>query len=196
MLVKKVALAKTVYAKNEILKNPAPKIIFCGRSNVGKSSLINFLVRRRGLAKTSSHPGKTASINYYLLNDFLFFVDLPGYGYASLPLGEKKRISLLMESFFELEKNLLLAFLLLDVRIGLSSSDYEMLDLLAKKKVAMLTLLTKSDKLNFNQVIQRVNSLRNELNVEVIPVSVKNQNCRNEIFRYIKFVLEEKQCIP
>ena len=124
------------------------ELVFCGRSNVGKSSLINKLCRRKGLAKVSSSPGKTTTINYFELDDNLFLVDLPGYGYAKRSQTEKERWAKLMQHYFDTIAEDALVIQLIDSRHAPSADDISMLELVAKKSLNCLVVLTKADKLN------------------------------------------------
>lgn len=123
-----------------------PEIIFCGRSNVGKSSLMNKILGRKSLAKVSSSPGKTATVNFYRAGD-VRLVDLPGYGYAKISGSEKQRFAQLMEGYFSRPRNIPLAVQLIDMRHPPSKDDVNMLNLYSELKIHFIIALTKSDKL-------------------------------------------------
>lgn len=151
-----------------------PEIAFSGRSNVGKSSLLNRLFNRKSLARVSSVPGKTVTINFYSVGD-VRFVDLPGYGYAKVPKSEKKRWAEMMEGYFNSDRNLKLVVQLIDMRHPPTKDDLQMLDFLRENKIPFVVALTKSDKLNKTEYAERLSAVQNELNfVEqecVIPFS-------------------------
>jgi GTP-binding protein len=125
-----------------------PQIVFSGRSNVGKSSLINTLLGRKSLARVSSAPGKTITVNFYDIDKKLYFVDIPGYGYAKRDLKDKKRWSALTDSFLQSECEKRLVLQLIDMKVGPTDDDYMMLDWLDASEMPYLIVATKSDKLN------------------------------------------------
>lgn len=151
-----------------------PEIAFSGRSNVGKSSLLNRLFNRKSLARVSSVPGKTVTINFYSVGD-VRFVDLPGYGYAKVPKSEKKRWAEMMEGYFNSDRNLKLVVQLIDMRHPPTKDDLQMLVFLRENKIPFVVALTKSDKLNKTEYAERLSAVQNELDfVEqecVIPFS-------------------------
>ncbi len=138
------------------------EIAFSGRSNVGKSSLINKLVNRKALARTSSTPGKTVTVNFYRLGD-IRLADLPGYGYARVSQSEKARWAKLMERYFESDRNLALVIQLVDMRHPPTKDDIQMLDFLDKKEIPFLIALTKCDKLKKTERARRLAALPEEL---------------------------------
>ena len=138
------------------------EIAFAGRSNVGKSSLINKLFNRKGLARVSSVPGKTATINFYEAGDLLF-VDLPGYGYAKVGKNEKQRWAELIEGYFNADRNVGLIVQLIDMRHPPSADDFSMLDYLAQMQYPFVIALTKCDKLNKMERAERTQALTEEL---------------------------------
>lgn len=140
-----ISFIKSVYNIRDLPKNPIPEYAFIGRSNVGKSSLVNLITGGK-LAKTSSTPGKTVSLNYYDVAHKLHLVDLPGYGYAKLAKNVQKQISNLVGQYFLISKDLVLTFLLLDSRHQIKSSDIEILSMLAELDRKVFLVLTKCDK--------------------------------------------------
>lgn len=132
---------------SQLPESERAEIAFAGRSNVGKSSLINKLLERKSLARVSSVPGKTATINFYTANDF-YLVDLPGYGYAKVAKSEKYRWSELIEGYYAQERNFALTVLLIDMRHKPSELDIQMVDFLVEKELPFIICLTKADKLN------------------------------------------------
>lgn len=139
-----------------------PEIAFSGRSNVGKSSIINKLLKRKALARVSSTPGKTATINFYRL-DKMRFVDLPGYGYARISQSERMHWSELIEGYFHQDRDLRLVIQLVDMRHPPTQDDYMMFDYMTDSEIPFIIVLTKADKLNKSQRSQRLQSLKEEL---------------------------------
>jgi len=168
-----------------------PEVAFAGRSNVGKSSLLNKLLNRKSLARVSSMPGKTVTVNFYS-GDGVRLVDLPGYGYARVSDAEKQRWSELMESYFCSGRNIKLVIQLTDMRHKLTKEDLEMLRFLKKMNFDFLIILTKSDKLNKTERSKRLDEIKEELRdyegVEVIPFSAVTgegvEKIRKQIDKY------------
>ncbi|MCL5029703.1 MAG: ribosome biogenesis GTP-binding protein YihA/YsxC [Bacteroidetes bacterium] len=151
---------KSVYNLSELPKNNLPEIILCGRSNVGKSSFINSLFNRKNLAKISSTPGKTRSINYYLIDDKLFVVDLPGYGYAKTSQTERKFWAKLIGDFISTSKNISLAFHLIDSRHKPTELDIQLNELLQSTQIPYIVVLTKADKLRQTEFKDSIENLQ------------------------------------
>lgn len=192
--IKDLQLAATVFAGGNLIVDDLPKIIFVGRSNVGKSSFINKIINRKNFARTSSTPGKTVSINYYLINREFYFVDLPGYGYARVSKKEAQRVRELISTFFEKVKNARLIVLLVDSRRGFMDSDIEILSRILNKEFRMLTVLTKSDKLRNSELVIQKNNLQKEYGLKVITFSIKskdNDEKREEILKQINQAIME-----
>ena len=169
------------FAKFEQLEqSDLPEICFCGRSNVGKSSLINKVLGRKSIARVSSKPGKTITINFYKV-DSIRLVDLPGYGYAKVNFAEKERWSELMEGYFKSQRNIKVVFQLIDMRHPATEFDLWMLDFLSQMGYPYTVVLTKADKLNKTETANRLTLIGEELgdfaeNVQIIPFSVNNNN--------------------
>lgn len=144
---------KSVYNLSELPKDNLPEVILCGRSNVGKSSFINSVFNRRELAKISSTPGKTRSINYYLIDEHFFIVDLPGYGYAKASLKERKFWGKLMSEFISKNKKISLAFHFIDSRHDPTELDIELNTLLKDYGIPYIVLLNKIDKLKQSELV-------------------------------------------
>lgn len=154
------------------------EIAFAGRSNVGKSSMLNKLFNRKNLARVSSVPGKTITINFYKVEN-VRIVDLPGYGYAKVAKGEKRRWAEMMEGYFNSERNLKLVVQLVDMRHKPSEDDYLMMDFLTQTGIPFIVAATKSDKLNKTEYKKRSDELRTELaaygdDLVIIPFSSEN----------------------
>ncbi|MCK4760622.1 MAG: YihA family ribosome biogenesis GTP-binding protein [Candidatus Aminicenantes bacterium] len=191
MKIKESKLERTSFNEKELINDDMSKIAFIGRSNVGKSSFINKILHRKNLARTSSKPGKTISINYYLINEEFYFVDLPGYGYAKIPKQERLRVRSLMTVFFENVKNLKLIVLLIDSRRGFTAPDLEILPQLLDKKFKMLTVLTKSDKIGSTELTNRKTNLKKKFGLRAISFSIKSDSNKQEILNNINEALME-----
>lgn len=171
-----------------------PEVAFSGRSNVGKSSLINRLLNRKALARTSATPGKTATINFYHLDE-LRMVDLPGYGYAKVSDSERRRWSELIEGYFDDDRDLRLVIQLWDIRHDPSKDDYQMLDYMIERGIPFIIVLTKSDKLNKSERAKRLTAFDAILSdlegVTVIPFSATNGEGAEEIRSIIEQTIGE-----
>lgn len=169
-----------------------PEIAFSGRSNVGKSSLLNRLFNRKSLARVSSVPGKTVTINFYSVGD-VRFVDLPGYGYAKVPKAEKMRWAKMMEGYFNSERNIRLVVQLVDMRHPPTKDDLQMLSFLLENKIPFVVALTKSDKLNKTEYAQRLKSVQTELDFVqteyLIPFSAVTGEGREALLDVIRSFL-------
>ncbi|MGN0560135.1 MAG: ribosome biogenesis GTP-binding protein YihA/YsxC [Candidatus Fimenecus sp.] len=169
-----------------------PEIAFSGRSNVGKSSLLNRLFNRKSLARVSSVPGKTVTINFYSVGD-VRFVDLPGYGYAKVPKTEKMRWAEMMEGYFNSERNIRLVVQLVDMRHPPTKDDLQMLSFLLENKIPFVVALTKSDKLNKTEYAQRLKSVQTELDFVqteyLIPFSAVTGEGREALLDVIRSFL-------
>jgi GTP-binding protein len=172
-----------------------PEIAFVGRSNVGKSSLINTLVGRKKLAKTSHTPGRTQLINFFAINEQVFFVDLPGYGFAKVPRSVKKDWGNMIESYLKERPNLCLVVFILDIRRDPGAEDLSLRDWLQQYRLPYLYVLTKSDKLSNSQALARKRAIEKDLEVSPgsgpILFSAVTQKGKEEILRFIENHLNE-----
>ena len=171
---------KSFGTASQLEASDLPEICFCGRSNVGKSSLINRVLGRKSIARVSSKPGKTVTVNFYRVGDFRL-VDLPGYGYAKVPFSEKSRWAELMEGYFQSGRNIKMAFQLIDMRHPATEFDISMLDFMSQMGIPYTVILTKSDKLNKTETENRLSLIREELGeyadgVQIIPFSAQNND--------------------
>jgi len=170
-----------------------PEIAFSGRSNVGKSSLLNRLLGRKSLARVSSMPGKTVTINYFKL-DSCRFVDLPGYGYAKVSNAEKIRWAELMESYFSSERDLRLVVQLIDMRHAPSKQDIDMIEYMTEREIPFVVALTKSDKLNKGERMKQLTEICTVLakygNISVVPFSATKGEGVEELRRLIEKAVE------
>ncbi len=161
----------------QLMRSDVPEIAFSGRSNVGKSSLINRLAGRKALARTSATPGKTATINFYRLPS-MRLIDLPGYGYAKVSDSERRRWSELIEGYFNDERDMRLVLQLVDMRHPPSKDDYHMLEYMVECGIPFIIVLTKADKLNKTERAARLEALTQELadyeGVTCVPFSAVN----------------------
>lgn len=162
---------------NQLPVSDIPEIAFAGRSNVGKSSLLNKLFNRKSLARVSSVPGKTITINFYDVDGYKF-VDLPGYGYAKLSKSEKERFGELMEGYFKSDRNLKLVVQLVDMRHKPSADDYGMIDFMQQMDIPFVVVCTKADKLKVKEFKRREQEIKEELSMVdeslIIPFSSQN----------------------
>ncbi|MBR2279397.1 MAG: YihA family ribosome biogenesis GTP-binding protein [Ruminococcus sp.] len=159
---------------DQLPEGDKPEVVFSGHSNVGKSSLINKLARRKNLARVSSQPGKTATINYFDAKDF-YLVDLPGYGYAKVSKAEKARWADLVEGYLSSSKNIVLIIQIIDIRHKPTKDDYDMLRFLYESNAPFIIVLTKKDKLKKTAYEKRIDEIMDELGdfegAELIPFS-------------------------
>ena len=168
-----------------------PEFAFIGRSNVGKSSLINSLCNKKSIAKTSSKPGKTLLINHFIINNSFFIVDLPGYGFAKVSKKEKEKIKNLHKDYFKKRKQLFSALLLIDIRLKPQKIDLEFMKYINKLFVPFILIFTKCDKLNEGEIHQKIKEYSEEINrnwetsPQIIISSAKNRIGLNEILNFI-----------
>ncbi len=179
---------------SQLPPSTSPEIVFAGRSNVGKSSLINKIFGRKGLARVSATPGKTATINFFRLEG-LRFVDLPGYGYAKVSRGEKRRWADLIEGYFAQQRDIRLVFSLVDVRHPPSRDDLMMLDFLIDNELPFVVVLTKTDKLSPTQLARRLEELREQLpcgdQLTLLPFSAVTGSGVEEIRGIVEEIAED-----
>ena len=174
----------------QIPESDLPEIVFAGRSNVGKSSMLNRLFNRKNLARVSSVPGKTITINFFKVED-VRIVDLPGYGYAKVAKGEKRRWAEMMEGYFQSPRNIKLVVQLVDMRHKPSEDDYIMMRFLQDAGLPFIVAATKSDKLNKTQYNERKNALREELaefgeDLVILPFSSEKGEGTDELKKCIE----------
>ncbi len=195
MKIESAAFEVSAALHTQLPESVLPEVAFSGRSNVGKSSLINRLLNRKTLARTSATPGKTATINFYRL-DTLRMVDLPGYGYAKVSDAEKRRWSSLIEGYFEAERDLRLVLQLVDMRHPPSKDDYMMIDYMTEREIPFVVVLTKADKLNKSERSKRLQALQEELGeyegIRTIPFSAINGEGTEELRQILVSVCEEE----
>lgn len=197
MVIKNVSLETVIGVTSKIPDNQMPEIAFAGKSNVGKSSLINALMNRKSLARTSSQPGKTQTINFYNINDELYFVDLPGYGYAKVSQQEKEKWGKMIEKYLHRSKVLQAVFLLVDIRHEPSANDKQMYEWIMANGYHPIVIATKLDKINRSQVAKQVKIVKQGLGVDkdtiVIPFSAETKQGREEIYDLIDQLIQQKE---
>lgn len=196
MNVNNVSL-ETVCGITSILpENSLPEFAFAGKSNVGKSSLINSLINRKSLARTSAQPGKTQTINFYKVEEQLYFVDLPGYGYAKVSQETKEKWGKMIERYLKKSKQLKLVFLLIDIRHEPSVNDKNMYEWIEYNGFEPVIIATKLDKINRSQVAKHVKMLRTGLGLKketvLIPFSSETKQGKEEIWEIIESYLNEE----
>ena len=192
MIIKNVNLETVCGIKSKLPENTLPEFAFAGKSNVGKSSLINALMNRKSYARTSSQPGKTQTINFYRINDDLYYVDLPGYGYAKVSLEEKAKWGKMIENYLHRSAMLKKVFLLVDIRHDPSENDRLMYDWIIHNGYQPIIIATKLDKLKRSQVAKQVKQIRQGLGMKkedrLISFSAETKQGRDEIWA----ILEEE----
>lgn len=197
MVIKNVSLETVIGVTSKVPDNQLPEIAFAGKSNVGKSSLINALMNRKSLARTSAQPGKTQTINFYNINDALYFVDLPGYGYAKVSLQEKEKWGKMVERYLHRSKVLQAVFLLVDIRHEPSANDKQMYEWILANGYHPIVIATKLDKIKRSQLAKQVKLVRDGLGVDkdtiVIPFSAETKQGREEIYELIDSLLSKEQ---
>ena len=186
MVIKEVSLETVCGITSKIPDNQLPEIAFAGKSNVGKSSLINALMNRKSLARTSSQPGKTQTINFYNINNAMYLVDLPGYGYAKVSESERAKWGKMIENYLHKSKQLKAIFLLIDIRHTPGANDKTMYDWIVYQGYQPIIIATKLDKLKRSQVQKALKEVRTGLGLKsgdiVIPFSAQTKQGRDEIW--------------
>ena len=189
MIIKNVCLETVCGITSKLPDNIHPEVAFAGKSNVGKSSLINALMNRKSLARTSAQPGKTQTINYYHINDAVYFVDLPGYGFARANENVKAQWGKMIEDYLHKSGQLKAVFLLIDIRHAPSENDRIMYDWICRNGYQPIIIATKLDKINRSQVQKQLKLIRTTLNVAeetvLIPFSALTQQGREEIYELL-----------
>ena len=195
MVIKNVSLETVIGVTSQIPDNQKMEIAFAGKSNVGKSSLINALMNRKSLARTSSQPGKTQTINFYNINDEMYFVDLPGYGYAKVSQTEKEKWGKMIEKYLHNSKVLQAVFLLIDIRHEPSANDKQMYDWIMSNGFHPIIIATKLDKIKRSQIQKQIKLIKQGLGVDsetiVIPFSSETKQGREETYDLIDQLLEQ-----
>ena len=198
MVIRSVNLETVCGITSKIPDNPFNEVAFAGKSNVGKSSMINALLNRKSLARTSAQPGKTHTINFYNVNDAMYLVDLPGYGYAKTSASEKEKWGKMIENYLHTSKKLQAVFLLIDIRHEPSANDKMMYDWMVYQGFTPIIIATKLDKIKRSQIQKNVKAIREGLKVKpgtvIIPFSSETKQGRDELWEVIdSFVLPQEE---
>ena len=190
MVIKSVNLETVVGITSKLPENVLPEFAFAGKSNVGKSSLINALMNRKNYARTSAKPGKTQTINYYNINNELYFVDLPGYGYASVSEEIKAKWGKMIENYLKKSRVLKAVFLLVDIRHEPSKNDVMMYDWIVDNGFNPVIIATKSDKINRSQIDKQVALIKKTIKVKpgtvIIPFSAQSKAGLDKVYEVIE----------
>jgi GTP-binding protein len=195
MTIKDARFLKSSTGLKGCPRDNLPEYAFIGRSNVGKSSLINMLTRQNRLAKTSATPGKTQLINHFLINEEWYLVDLPGYGYARMPVTEREKMMKMIREYVLKRQNLVCLFLLIDARLEMQKTDRQFLEFLGSNQVPFALVFTKTDKITADQVRQNIDHYKETLleSWESLPpvflTSTLRKKGREELLEFIEETL-------
>ena len=195
MIIKSAELETVCGITSVLPENDMPEIAFAGKSNVGKSSLINGLLNRKALARTSSSPGKTQTINFYNVNKSLYFVDLPGYGYAKVSQEIRNKWGKMIEKYLHKSKQLRAVFLLIDIRHAPGENDKTMYEWIVANGYSPIIIATKLDKIKRSQVAKNVKIIKDTLGLGndavIIPFSAETKQGRDEIWELIQSTIAD-----
>lgn len=198
MVVKSAELETVCGITSRLPDNQLPEIAFAGKSNVGKSSLINGLLNRKALARTSSQPGKTQTINFYNINKKLYFVDLPGYGYAQVSMEIRAKWGKMIERYLNSSRQLKKVFLLIDIRHEPSENDCIMYDWIVNNGYEPVIIATKLDKIKRSQLQKNLKLIRDKMNpvpgTVIVPFSAVSKQGKEEIWNIIDDVVSSAPC--
>ena len=190
MVIKSVNLETVCGVTSTLPVNDKPEFAFAGKSNVGKSSLINALMNRKAYARTSAQPGKTQTINFYNINDAMYYVDLPGYGYAKVSQTEKEKWGKMIERYLHKSQQIRQVFLLIDIRHEPGANDKQMYEWIVYNGYRPVIIATKLDKINRSQIQKHVKMVRTGLGMQkddiLIPFSAETKQGREEIWALIE----------
>ena len=195
MIIRKARFLKSSTGLKGCPRDDLPEYAFIGRSNVGKSSLINMLTNRKKLAKTSATPGKTQLINHFLINESWYLVDLPGYGFASIPAAERDRMMKMIRNYVLKRPNLVCLFLLIDARLEMQKTDLRFLDFLGENRVPFALIFTKTDKISDTRLHQNTEQYKRTLlaSWEYLPpvfmTSARHKKGREAVLEFIRETL-------
>lgn len=196
MKIKSINLETVVGITSRLPVNTHPEFAFAGKSNVGKSSLINSIMNRKSYARVSSEPGKTQTINYYNINDQVYLVDLPGYGFAKVSKETKEKWGKMIERYLKTSAQLKVVFLLVDIRHEPSQNDCEMYEWICANGFEPIVIATKSDKISKGQIDKQVKIIRTKLGTTpgttIIPFSALNKSGLEKIYEILDSYIEEQ----
>ena len=189
MKIKSVNLETVIGITSKLPENTLPEFAFAGKSNVGKSSLINAIMNRKSYARTSSQPGKTQTINFYNINEELYLVDLPGYGYAKVSQETKAKWGKMIEKYLQRSQQLKAVFLLIDIRHDPSANDRDMYEWIVHNGFEPIIIATKSDKISRGQIDKHLKAIRVGLKTRpgtvMIPFSAQNKNGLDKVYEIL-----------
>lgn len=195
MVIKNVSLETVCGVTSKMPDNPYCEVAFAGKSNVGKSSLINALMNRKSLARTSSQPGKTQTINFYNINDEMYLVDLPGYGYAKASEAQKEKWGEMVERYLHSSKQLKAVFLLVDIRHDPSANDKNMYEWMLYQGFSPIIIATKQDKIKRSQLAKQLKAIKDGLGAkpgtQILPFSAETKQGREEIWELIETIIKD-----
>ena len=193
MIIKDVSLETVCGVTSKLPQNTLPEVAFAGKSNVGKSSLINAVMNRKSLARTSAQPGKTQTINFYNVNSAFYLVDLPGYGYTRANEEIRASWGRMVERYLRSSRQLKAVFLLVDIRHDPSANDRKMYEWILHNGYEPIIIATKLDKVNRSQVSKQVNAIRQGLQVQkgtiILPFSAQTKQGREELYELLDRLL-------
>lgn len=196
MIIKNVNLETVCGITSTFPENTLVEVAFAGKSNVGKSSLINTLMNRKSLARTSAQPGKTQTINFYNINEQLYFVDLPGYGYATANVKVKQQWGKMIERYLHQSQKLKKIFLLIDIRHEPGANDKNMYEWILAQGYEPIIIATKVDKINRSQLAKHIKMIKVGLKTVpetiIIPFSAKTKQGKEEIYLLLDSVIKEE----
>lgn len=195
MVIRSLQLETVCGITSKLPENDKPEVAFAGKSNVGKSSLINALMNRKSFARISSEPGKTQTINFYNINDAMYCVDLPGYGFAKVSKETQVKWGKMIENYLTTSRQLRAVFLLIDIRHEPSKNDKDMYEWIVYNGYEPIIIATKLDKINRSQIQKHIKMIKTGLNVKpktiVIPFSSQTKQGREEIWELIDSIVEQ-----
>lgn len=195
MVIRSLQLETVCGITSKLPENDKPEVAFAGKSNVGKSSLINALMNRKSFARISSEPGKTQTINFYNINDAMYCVDLPGYGFAKVSKETQVKWGKMIENYLTTSRQLRAVFLLIDIRHEPSKNDKDMYEWIVYNGYEPVIIATKLDKINRSQIQKHMKMIKTGLNVKpktiVIPFSSQTKQGREEIWELIDSIVEQ-----
>lgn len=197
MVIKNVELETVCGVTSTLPENTLPEVAFAGKSNVGKSSLINALMMRKSLARTSAQPGKTQTINFYNINKEIYLVDLPGYGYAKASEKEREAWGQMIERYLNTSEKLRAVFLLVDIRHAPSANDKQMFEWMAYVGYDPIVIATKLDKIKRSQIDKQIKLIRQGLGADkdtiIVPFSAETKKGRDIIWDFMDQVIENEE---
>jgi len=195
MVIRNINLETVCGITSTLPDNAFPEVAFAGKSNVGKSSLINALMNRKSYAKISSQPGKTQTINFYNINDEIYFVDLPGYGYANANQKVKAQWGKMIEKYLQRSKALKLVFLLIDIRHAPGANDCDMYNWIVDSGFTPVIIATKLDKIKRSRIDKQIKLIRETMGCDkgttIIPFSSETKQGKEEVYAILDSIIEE-----